>query len=70
MAETANEYTDAWKEGEEGHPVENAVAAAKKKTDVSEKDEYITAFTEDEKKDEAAATAEAIRQAAKKEAAK
>lgn len=70
MAETANEYTDAWKDGEEGHPVENAVAAAKKKADVSEKDEYITAFTEDEKKDEAEAMAEAIRQAAKKEAAK
>jgi hypothetical protein len=70
MADTPNEYTDAWKEGEEGHPVENAVAAAKKKTDVSEKDEYITAFTEDDKKEQAAAAAEAIREAAKKGEAK
>jgi hypothetical protein len=70
MADMPNEYTDAWKEGEESHPVENAVAAAKKKTDVTEKDEYITAFTEDEKKDKAEAMAEAIRAAAKKDEAK
>lgn len=46
MAETTNEYSDAWIEGEENHPVENAVAAAKKKADVSEKDEYITAYAD------------------------
>lgn len=64
---TDNEYNDAWKDGEEPGPAESAVAASKKKAAVSEKDEYITAFTEDEKKDEAEAMAEAIRQAAKKE---
>lgn len=45
MADT-NEYTDAWKEGEENHPVENAVAAAAKKISTGEKDEYITAYTD------------------------
>lgn len=46
MADTPNEYTDAWIEGEEGHPVENAVAAAAKKTSTTAKDEYITAYAD------------------------
>jgi hypothetical protein len=46
MAETTNEYTDAWHEGEEGHPVENAVAAAAKKVATTERDEYITAYAD------------------------
>lgn len=50
MADT-NEYTDAWVEGEENHPVENAVAAAAKKATSTERGDYITAYAdlEDEK---------------------
>lgn len=46
MADTKTEYADAWKEGEDDHPVENAVAAAAKKVTTGEKDEYITAYTD------------------------
>ena len=46
MADTANEYTDAWVEGEDNHPVENAVAAAAKKTAATAQDEYITAYAD------------------------
>ena len=46
MADTPNEYADAWVEGEDNHPVENAVAAAAKKTAATAKDEYITAYTD------------------------
>jgi hypothetical protein len=46
MADTTNEYSDAWVEGEEGHPAENAVAAAAKKAAVTAQDEYITAYAD------------------------
>lgn len=40
------DYTDAWKEGEENSPAENAVAAAAKKSASDSKDEYITAYSD------------------------
>jgi hypothetical protein len=46
MADTANEYADAWVEGEADHPVENAVSAAAKKAAATAKDEYITAYSD------------------------
>lgn len=46
MADTANEYADAWHEGEQDKPVQNAVAAAAKKAAVSAQDEYITAYSD------------------------
>lgn len=46
MADTANEYADAWVEGETDHPVENAVAAAAKKAAATAQDEYITAYSD------------------------
>lgn len=46
MADTTNEYADAWVEGETDHPVENAVAAAAKKAAATAKDEYITAYAD------------------------
>lgn len=41
-----DDYQAAWADGEEGTPAETAVAAAKKKSDVTEKDAYITAYTD------------------------
>lgn len=46
MADTANEYSDAWTEDESEQPAQNAVAAAKKKSDATEKDAYITAYSD------------------------
>lgn len=41
-----DEYTSAWADGEEGMTSENAVATAKKKSDATEKDAYVTAYTD------------------------
>ena len=46
MADTANEYADAWQEGEENHPAQNAVAAAAKRAASDAQAEYITAYAD------------------------
>jgi hypothetical protein len=39
-------YADAWTEGEEDAPAQNAVAAAAKKAAATDKDAYITAYAD------------------------
>ena len=46
MADTANEYAEAWSEGETDQPAQNAVAAAAKKAATTAQDEYITAYSD------------------------